>query len=130
MTVVPRFFPYPGAKSRDGISYGEAGMYAIIKTGGRQFRIEPGMVFEVNRIAAEPGEVVTLDDHVLLVSDEGNITVGTPTVAGAKVELEIKEHFRGNKQIVFKMKRRKRYRRKNGHRQELTRVAVKDISLG
>ncbi len=104
-------------------------MYAIIKASGRQYKIEPGTVFEVDRLAGEPGDVVALDDHVLLLSKDGEVAIGAPTVPGAKVELEIQEHFRGKKVIAFKMKRRKRYRRKRGHRQELTRVAVKNITV-
>lgn len=104
-------------------------MYAIIETGGRQLRVEPGMVVDVNRMPANPGETVTLDDSVKLLNHDGELTVGTPTVANASVELEVLEHLRGRKVTVFKMKRRKRYRRKKGHRQELTRVSVKDISV-
>ncbi|MCK5803397.1 MAG: 50S ribosomal protein L21 [Lentisphaeria bacterium] len=104
-------------------------MYAIIKAGGRQYKVEPGTVFEMNRLAIDEGETLMLDDSVLMVSKDDELTVGTPLVEGAKVELEVNEHFRGKKLIVFKMKRRKSYRRKNGHRQELTRVTVKDITL-
>jgi large subunit ribosomal protein L21 len=86
-------------------------------------------VLELDRFAGEPGQTVVLDDAVLLVSQEGSVTVGRPTVPGAKVSLEIGDHLRGEKIVVFKMKRRKRYRRKHGHRQELTRVTVKDIAL-
>jgi len=102
-------------------------MYAIIKTSGRQYKIEPGTVFDVDRLAGEPGDSLILEDHVLLLNQDGEVSVGAPTVPGAKVDLEINEHFRGKKLVVFKMKRRKRYRRKKGHRQELTRVTVKNI---
>lgn len=104
-------------------------MYAIISAGGRQYRVEPGAVLSMNRLAGEPGETVTVADSVLLVGNDGDVTVGTPVVAGATVDFEILEHLRGPKLIVFKMKRRKHCRRKQGHRQELTRVTVKDIKL-
>ena len=104
-------------------------MYAILKACGRQYKIEPGTVLTLDRLPSDPGEILVLEDAVLLVSNDGTVTVGTPTVAGAKVELEVNEHLRGKKLVVFKMKRRKRYRRKKGHRQELTRVTVKDIIL-
>ena len=102
-------------------------MYAIIKTCGRQFKVEPGTMLKLDRLPGEPGETMVLEDAVLLLKDENNVTVGTPTVPGAKVTLELNEHLRGKKIVVFKMKRRKRYRRKQGHRQELTRVTVRDI---
>ena len=104
-------------------------MYAIIKTSGRQYKIEPGSVFEVNRLADKnPGDTVVLNDSVLLFSDDNGTVVGTPTVPGATVTLEVKDHLRGPKLIVFKMKRRKRYRLKKGHRQDLTKVVVKGIA--
>ena len=104
-------------------------MYAIIALAGQQFRVEPGTVIKTNRLAAEPGATVTLADSVMLAKDESGVKTGTPVLAGARVELEIIEHFRGPKLIVFKMKRRKRYRRKTGHRQEMTSARVKTIVL-
>lgn len=103
-------------------------MYAIIKTSGKQYKVEVGTKFEIDRIEGEVGSVVEFGD-VLLTSDGENLNVGTPTVAGAKVTAEITDHVRGPKLIVFKMKRRKRSRVKKGHRQELTRLTVKDIVL-
>jgi len=105
-------------------------MYAIIKACGKQYKVEPGTVLNLDRLASDPGETLVLEDAVLLVINEGEITVGTPTVAGARVELEINEHMRGKKLVVFKMKRRKHFRRKTGHRQELTRGTVRDIVIG
>lgn len=102
-------------------------MYAIIKVAGQQFKVEEGKVIEVNRLNAQEGEVINLTDCVLMVSNDGEMTVGTPTIAGATVEVEVKEHFRGPKLIVFKFKRRHRYHRKNGHRQDMTRLVVKAI---
>ena len=104
-------------------------MYAIIKTSGKQYKVEVGTVFDVDRVAANVGDVIDLKDSILMTSDNGQVNIGEPTVAGT-VKLEVKEHFRGTKLIVFKMKRRKRSRVKNGHRQEMTKLEVKDIVLG
>ena len=104
-------------------------MYAIIKTSGKQYKVEAGTEFEVDRIEGEPGKVVDFSD-VLLISEDGKTTIGSPCIAGAKVQAEIVEHFRGPKLIVFKMKRRKRNRVKNGHRQEQTRLKVTNIVIG
>jgi len=103
-------------------------MYAIIKTSGKQYKVEVGTKFEIDRIEGEVGSVVDFDE-VLLTSDGDKCNVGAPVVAGAKVQAEITAHVRGPKLIVFKMKRRKRMRVKKGHRQELTRLTVKDIVL-
>lgn len=105
-------------------------MYAVIKLSGKQYKVEPGMVFETDRLDGDQGDSIVLDEDVLLVNDGQELKVGTPSVVGATVELEVVEHLRGEKLVVFKMKRRKRYRVKQGHRQELTRVAVKNINLG
>ena len=104
-------------------------MYALIKTSGKQYKVEVGTVLELDRIAAEVGSTIELNENVLMVGDGDKVTIGTPVVAGASVTLEVKEHLRGPKLIVFKMKRRKRYRVKKGHRQELTKVEVKDIKF-
>ena len=104
-------------------------MYAIIKTSGKQYKVEVGSVIEVNRIKADADSTIELEDCVLLVSDGDKLTVGSPVVKGAKVVLKVVEHFRGKKLIAFKMKRRKRYRLTKGHRQELTKVEVKEIIL-
>ena len=104
-------------------------MYALIKTSGKQYKVEVGTVLELDRVAAEVGSTIELNENVLMVGDGDKVTIGTPLVAGASVTLEVKEHMRGPKLIVFKMKRRKRYRVKKGHRQELTKVEVKDIKF-
>ena len=101
-------------------------MYAIIESGGKQYRVEPGAVVALERIPGEVGSQVELD-RVLLVSDGSTIKVGQPTVAGAKVISQIVAQTRGEKIYVFKFKRRKKYRRKTGHRQELTEVRVAEI---
>ena len=104
-------------------------MYAVIQTGGKQYRVEPGKTVVVEKLAGEAGAQVVFD-QVLLVSsgDGGSVTVGKPTVAGAKVTGEIVEQTRGDKLVVFKFRRRKNYVRRNGHRQDLTVVKVAAIN--
>ena len=102
-------------------------MYAIISTGGKQLKVTNDEVVAVERIAGNAGDKVTFD-QVLAVGEGASLNVGAPTVAGAKVEAEIVEHFRGRKLIAFKMKRRKGYRLRKGHRQELTKVKI--LSVG
>ena len=103
-------------------------MYAIVEINGQQFKVEEGKKIFVNHIReAEEGQTVEFD-KVLLVDNEGAITVGTPTVEGAKVVCEvINPLVKGAKGIVFKMKRRKDYRKKNGHRQQYTQVEIKSV---
>ena len=102
-------------------------MYAVFETGGKQYRVAAGDRLEIERVEVEPGQSYTFD-RVLLVNNEGNIVIGSPTVAGAKVVADIVEHIRGEKVIAWKMKRRKGYHKKTGHRQELTVVKVKEIA--
>ncbi|MBR5037916.1 MAG: 50S ribosomal protein L21 [Prevotella sp.] len=103
-------------------------MYAIVEINGQQFKVEEGKKIFVNHIReAEEGQTVEFD-KVLLVDNEGAIIVGTPTVEGAKVVCEvINPLVKGEKVIVFKMKRRKDYRKKNGHRQQYTQVEIKSV---
>ncbi len=101
-------------------------MYAIIETGGKQYRVEPGAVLALERLPGERGSRVELD-RVLLISDGTAVTVGHPTVAGARVVSEILAQTRGDKIDVFKFKKRKKYRRKTGHRQALTKVRIAEI---
>jgi large subunit ribosomal protein L21 len=103
-------------------------MYAVIETGGKQYRVAPGDTVEVELLEAEAGKPVTFD-RVLLVANDGKCTVGSPTVSSASVVGDVVEHFRGEKKIAFKMKRRKGYHRTVGHRQELTRVKISEIKL-
>ena len=104
-------------------------MYAIVETGGKQYRVKPGDTIAVERIAGEPGEVLDLG-RVLLVADNGDGTrIGAPGVEGAVVRAEVVEHARGEKIIVFRYKSKVRYRRKTGHRQALTRLRITDILL-
>jgi large subunit ribosomal protein L21 len=103
-------------------------MYAIIRTGGKQFRAEPGKTIKVPSLTAEVGEAVTFDD-VLVASTDDGVQVGVPTVAGAAVKGEVVEHGKDKKIIVFKWKRRKNYRRKQGHRQKFTAVRIDEIQV-
>ncbi len=101
-------------------------MYAVLETGSKQYRVSAGDTLEVERLAVEAGQPVTFD-RVLLVNNEGKVTVGSPTVASATVVADVVEHIRGEKRIAYKMKRRKGYRKTIGHRQELTVVKIKEI---
>ena len=98
-------------------------MYAVIQTGGKQYRAEPGQTLWVEKLAGNAGDTVSFD-QVLLVANDGKVAVGKPTVAGAKVTASIVEQGLGEKLVVFKFRRRKNYVRKNGHRQELTAVKI------
>jgi large subunit ribosomal protein L21 len=101
-------------------------MFAVIRTGGKQYRVAPNDVIEVEKIAGKPGEIIELAEVILLDGDSGPKT-GSPTIAGALVAAEVIEQRRGEKIIVFKKKRRKNYRRKKGHRQELTALRITEI---
>lgn len=101
--------------------------YAVIETGGKQYRVEVGNVIEIERLKVEENSDVEITT-VLALSDGGELKVGTPFVDGAKVVLTVEKHFRGEKVVNFKKKRRKGYHRKVGHRQELTRATVKSIA--
>jgi large subunit ribosomal protein L21 len=101
-------------------------MYAVIRTGGKQHRVEPGQSIRVEKLAGAVGDAVELDE-VLLVGGEGEARVGQPLIAGAKAVGTITAQGRGPKIKVFKMKRRKNYRRLNGHRQDYTEIRVEKI---
>ena len=103
-------------------------MYAVIETGGKQYRVQPGDVIDVERLhTVTEDEPEVVFDRVLLVDDGGDVTVGKPVVEGAQVHAVRVREVRGPKVTVFKMKRRKGYRRKNGHRQDLLQVRIQDI---
>jgi large subunit ribosomal protein L21 len=106
----------------------ETGSYAIVEASGQQFWVQPNRYYDLDRLHAEVDAKITLD-KVLLVKDAGVATVGKPYVEGASVELKVMAHRRGQKVIVYKMRPKKKTRRKNGHRQELTRVMVESISV-
>ena len=103
-------------------------MYAIIESGGKQYRVEPGAVISLERIPGEVGSPLELN-RVLLFSDGTTVKVGQPVLSGAKVISEIVAQTRGEKIDVFKFKKRKKYRRKTGHRQELTSVRIAQIVI-
>ena len=103
--------------------------YAIIRTGDKQFRAEPGKVLQIPLLDAEVGSKVTFDE-VLLASGDDGVQVGAPTVEKAKVTAEVLEHGTGPKITIFKWKRRKNYRKKQGHRQGYTAVRIADIKVG
>ncbi len=103
-------------------------MYAVIKTGGKQYRVAPDDVLEIEKLPADPGETIEFKD-VLLVDQGGEPKIGTPLVDGAIVSAEVVEQGRGEKIIIFKKKRRQNYRRRNGHRQYLTTVRILEILL-
>lgn len=102
--------------------------YAIIETGGKQIKVEPGRFYDVELLPAQENETVTLD-KVLLVSHDGDVQIGQPLVNGATVEGTVMRHLRGRKVIVYKMRPKKKTRKKQGHRQELTRLMINSISL-
>ncbi|MHB8519426.1 MAG: 50S ribosomal protein L21 [Limisphaerales bacterium] len=101
-------------------------MYAVVETGGKQYRVAAGDTLEIERLNVDAGQPVTFE-RVLLVNQDDKVTVGVPTVPQATVVADVVEHIRGPKLIAFKMKRRKGYHRKVGHRQELTVVKIKEI---
>jgi len=103
-------------------------MYAVIRTGGKQYRVAPEDVIEIEKISGDEGAIVQFS-NVLIVGGEGTPKVGAPTLAGASVAAQVVEQKRAPKVLVFKKKRRKNYRRMHGHRQNLTRVRITEILL-
>jgi len=102
-------------------------MYAIVEIAGHQFKVEKDQKVFVNRLQAEEGKKVSFD-NVLLLSDGDKVTLGAPAIGGAQVSAKVLKHLKGDKVIVFKKKRRKGYRVKNGHRQSLTEILIEGIS--
>jgi large subunit ribosomal protein L21 len=103
--------------------------YAIIKTGGRQFRVAEGDTIDVDLLDVDPGKTATFGE-VLMFADGKDVTHGSPLISGAKVAAEVLEQRKDNKVVAFKYKRRKGYHRSVGHRRKLTRVKIKSISIG
>ena len=101
-------------------------MYAVVETGGKQYRVAVGETVDVEKLAQAPGETVVLE-RVLMVSDEGNVRIGQPVVDGATVSATVLAHGKARKVIAFKYKAKERYRRKLGHRQEYTRLRIDGI---
>jgi large subunit ribosomal protein L21 len=103
-------------------------MYAIVRTGGRQYRAEPGMSIDVERLPQEEGEAIDLTDVLLVVPDSGDPVIGQPLVEGAVVKATVIKQGRGRKIFVWKYKPKQRYRRRRGHRQYYTRLRIDSIS--
>ena len=103
-------------------------MYAIIQTGAKQYKVQAGDIIEVEKLGLEAGAEVTFDQVLAVAGDDGKLNIGTPMVEGAKVTAKVLDNFRAKKIVVFKMKRRKGYRRTQGHRQNLTRVEITAIA--
>ena len=99
-------------------------MYAIIMTGGKQYKVQTGDIVEVEKLGDEAGAEVTFDQVLAVSGEDGKLNVGAPTVSGAKVTGKVLDEFRAKKVVAFKMKRRKGYRRTHGHRQTLIRVEI------
>jgi large subunit ribosomal protein L21 len=104
-------------------------MYAVVKTGGKEYRISQGDLIRVEKMEGKAGDQVTMKD-ILMVSHEGQVQVGNPLLANAVITGEIVQQVKGKKVLIYKMKRRKNYRRTKGHRQTYTYIRVNDISLG
>ena len=107
---------------------GETAIFAIIETGGKQYKVSPGQVIDVELLDVREGDTLTLE-RVLMYADGDNVTAGQPIVAGAKVVAEVLGEHKGDKLIVFKYKRKVRYRRKRGHTQHYTRLSIKSIDV-
>lgn len=104
-------------------------MYAIVEISGKQFKVEKKQKLFVNRIDAEEGKKVSFD-NVLMFSDGNKLSIGSPVVSGVKVDAKVLKHLKSDKVIVFKKKRRKGYKVKNGHRQQITQIEINDIISG
>ncbi|HHV81033.1 MAG TPA: 50S ribosomal protein L21 [bacterium] len=105
-------------------------MYAIIETGGKQYKVSPGDILTVEKLDIEEGEEVVFDKVLMLKAQEGESVIGTPYIENIKVRGIVIEQFRGKKIIVFKYRPKKHYRRKRGHRQYLSRVKIEEVLYG
>ncbi len=102
-------------------------MFAIVEIAGQQFKVEAGQEIFVHRLQEEAGSEVSFDKVLLTSGEDGGVRVGTPTLGGVSVKAEVLEHLKGDKVIVFRKKRRKGFRKKNGHRQALTKIKINSI---
>jgi large subunit ribosomal protein L21 len=102
-------------------------MYAVIKTGGKQYRVAAGDKLKVEKLVGEVGSDITID-QVLMVADGDNVTIGAPVIAGASVTAKVVAHGRADKVLIFKMRRRKHYRKTQGHRQDFTEIQIENIA--
>lgn len=116
----------PADRSLLAVEHEEVGMYAVIKTGGKQYRVAPGQNLRVEKLPGNPGDKVAFDEVLLVGGDK--VKIGQPIVAGAKVEATIVAQDRAKKVIVFKFKRRKNFRRKKGHRQLFTELRIEAVN--
>jgi large subunit ribosomal protein L21 len=103
-------------------------MYAVIASGGKQYAVKPGEVVRLEKLAVKEGEAVEFDRVALISGDDGQVTVGSPWIEGGRVSGEVTAHGRGEKVIVIKFRRRKNYRRRQGHRQAYTEVKIGEIA--
>jgi large subunit ribosomal protein L21 len=117
---------FPRRKSRRDNTWRQQKMFAVIRTGGKQYKVAPDDVIAVEKLAGEPGTTIELGE-VLMVGDGATVSAGVPLVAGASVSATLVEHRRADKIIIFKKKRRHNYRRKNGHRQHETVLRITEI---
>jgi len=101
-------------------------LYAVIKTGGKQYRVTSGLKLKVEKLSAEVGSAVTID-QVLMLADGDNVTIGAPLIAGATVQATVVSHGRGDKVMIFKFRRRKHYRKTQGHRQSYTEIQIGEL---
>ncbi len=102
-------------------------MYAVIKTGGKQYRVAAGDKLKVEKLIGDVGSDITID-QVLMVADGDNVTIGSPVVKGASVKAKVVAHGQGDKVLIFKMRRRKHYRKTQGHRQDFTEIQIEKIA--
>ncbi|MFO8143205.1 MAG: 50S ribosomal protein L21 [Dehalococcoidales bacterium] len=104
-------------------------MYAVVETGGKQYKVRPGQILDVDRLNVEEGDTVNLDRVLLCADDSNNVVVGNPTVNGARVSATSRGNYKDKKVIVFKYKPKVRYSKKTGHRQNYTRLAIDSIDM-
>lgn len=104
-------------------------MYAIVKTGGHQYKVQVGDQLDVEKLPAAAGEQIELNDVLMVSGDDDSVQIGNPLITGARVMATVVNQHRGEKIVVFKYKPKKRYRRKMGHRQDLTRLSITGITL-
>ena len=103
-------------------------MFAIIRTGGKQYKVSSGQKIKVEKLNAKEGKEIVLGDVLLVAKDDSEIRIGTPKVKGAKVKAKVLKHIKGKKIVIFKYKAKKRYKKKQGHRQQYTEVEIKEIT--
>jgi len=103
-------------------------MYAVVRTGGKQYRAEPGKLIDVEKLPVEAGQSIALNDVLLVVADDGSVHIGRPVVEGVTVTVTVVEHYRAKKVLIWKYRPGLRYRRRGGHRQTYTRLHIDSIA--